>query len=224
MTWIDLGSPHPKTLIEPYSLFRWPTGDLQRLSAGTARTDYSLDAVLTSRRTQRQFGPLSDDQLGNVLWRSCGSSQSWPSPYGFDLEQRAAPSAGAIHPIHVLICRPNDPRWWLYQPQGHYLVEIQGAAVRLEGLVQQTSEVLDSDHAVHMLFVAEPGKTLTKYKDGCSLIWRDAGALLAVVALTAQAHGLHFCPLGLTGEPWAGALSDQGQLVGVGLALIGSPP
>lgn len=224
MTWIDLGNPIPKARSEPYILFRWPTGEIKRLPIESPTTPIAFKQVLATRRTERHFHALTDAQLGQVLWQACRSLEIWPSPYGFDLEHRAAPSAGAIHPIHILIHRPTNPQWWLYQPQGHCLVEVLGAAEKLDGLLQRSSQVLASDHATHMLFIAEPGKTLAKYSDGCSLVWRDAGALLAVIALTARAHGLNFCPLGITGEPWAGALADQEQLVGVGLGLLGSPP
>lgn len=85
-------------------------------------------------------------------------------------------------------------------------------------------KVLGGDRATRILFLSEPGKTLGKYQNGCSLIWRDAGALLGVMALTATAQGLNFCPLGITGEPWASNLAEQGKLAGVGFALLGSPP
>lgn len=222
MTWIDLGNPAPKDTIEPYELVRWPTGQIKRLPSGSAQHDQAFEQVIISRRTSREFRKIDDQQLGRLLRQACSSREAWPSDHGFDLEHRAAPSAGAIHPIHLLLHLPDDPRWWLYQPQGHYLVEICGAAARLDGLLLKCAEVLEGDNAVHILFMAEPGKTLAKYQDGCSLIWRDAGALLTVISLTAHAQGLSFCPLGITGEPWASTLDDQGQLVGVGLGLLGA--
>ena len=75
-----------------------------------------------------------------------------------------------------------------------------------------------------MLLLAEPGKTSAKYQHGESLIWRDAGILLAVMALIAEALDYSFCPLGITGEPWADQLATSGVLMGVGLALVGGPP
>ncbi|MFO6292409.1 hypothetical protein, partial [Pseudomonas aeruginosa] len=100
--------------------------------------------------------------------------------------------------------------------------DIKHAPTKLAGLLDLSLQVLAGDQATRFLFLAEPGKTLGKYQDGCSLIWRDAGALLGVMALTATAQGLNFCPLGITGEPWASGLADQSKLFGVGLALLGS--
>ncbi|NWD69157.1 nitroreductase family protein [Pseudomonas gingeri] len=221
MTWIDLGNPTPKLSPERYTLVRWQTGEIYQLAARTGSASLSFDQVLESRRTEREFGGLDDTQLGSLLWQACRCQETWSSPLGFDLEHRAAPSAGAIHPIHVLINKPGDLRWWLYQPQGHYLVELINAAERLAGLLKHSSEVLEGPQAVRVLFVAEPGKTMAKYDEGYSLVWRDAGALLAVMALTAHAQGLNFCPLGITGEPWARSLADEGQLIGVGVGLLG---
>lgn len=221
MTWIDLGNPSPKLSPDQYVLLKWQTGEIRRLGAGGATSRVTFDQVLDSRQSDRQFGSIDEKQLGALLWQACRCREVWPSDLGFDLEHRATPSAGAIHPIHVLINIPGDYRWWLYQPQGHYLVELIKAPERLAGLLEHSSRVLEGPWAVRVLFVAEPGKTLAKYDEGSSLVWRDAGALLAVIALTAHAQGLTFCPLGITGEPWASSLADEGQLAGVGFGLLG---
>jgi hypothetical protein len=224
MTWIDLGNPIPKPANEQHKLFQWETGEVQRLSPGSHVAMPSLCRVLQERRTVRRFAPLEDDRLSDFLWHACRSHETWTSDLGFDLEFRASPSAGAIHPIHLVINRPGDPRWWLYEPRGHFLVELTTASKRLQGLREHSQQVVDASEAIQLLFLAEPGKTLAKYRDGCSLIWRDAGALLAIMALTARGMDLNFCPLGITGEPWASALVEQGELAGVGMALLGLAP
>lgn len=222
MTWIDLGNPVPKSKWDKYNLFQWETGQLQKLAVASARSSHAIFEILRERRTTRQFGRLDDTALSDFFWHACRSLEAWPSEMGFDLEHRAAPSAGAIHPIHVVINRPGDTRWWLYEPHGHFLVELPTATSRLSGLLSHSQVVLEAPDAVRLLFLAEPGKTLAKYSDGYSLVWRDAGALLGVMALVAQGLDLSFCPLGITGEPWASTLAKQGELVGVGLALLGS--
>lgn len=91
-------------------------------------------------------------------------------------------------------------------------------------VVQAMQEVLPAAHATLVLYAAEVGKTAAKYDSPASLIWRDAGALLAVMGLAAYAHSLAFCPLGVTGEPWVGRLLKQQGLFGVGAAFIGTRP
>lgn len=223
MTWIDLGNPYPRPVPVEYEPIQWDVGEVCRLPVGTAmELVRSFSDVLDARMSVRHFGMLTDAELYSFLWHACRTRGAGESNLGFDLEHRAAPSAGAIHPIHIVIKRPGDSRWWLYRPVAHELLELKRATQQLEGLFEHCLTVLPHEQATCILYVAEPRKTLGKYQDGCSLVWRDAGVLLGVMALTAAAQGLNLCPLGITGEPWAGALSDQGQLTGVGLAFLGS--
>lgn len=222
MTWIDLADPLPKEVPEPYVPIEWEVGEICSLPRFSGAPDLPFSEVLDARASHREFGSLDDHQLGSFLWMACRTRGVGASNLEFDLEHRAAPSAGAIHPIHVVVKRPSDDRWWLYEPRFHHLLELKHAHVKLAGLYDLSHQVLQDNQAIRFLFLAEYGKTLGKYLDGCSLVWRDAGALLGVMALTATAQGLNFCPLGITGEPWASALADQGKLAGVGLALLGS--
>lgn len=222
MTWIDLADPLPKLAPAPYAPIEWEVREIWPLPIPSGIPDLSFSEVLCARMSHRKFGYIDDQQLGTYLWLACGTRGVSTSDLGFDLEHRAAPSAGAVHPIHVVVKRPGDDRWWLYSPREHYLAELKGATDKLAGLYDLSLQVLEGDQATRFLFVAEPGKTLGKYQDGCSLVWRDAGALLGVMALTATALSLNFCPLGITGEPWASTLADQSKLAGVGLAVLGS--
>lgn len=222
MTWIDLGDPLPRQAPERYVPIEWELGEICPLPSFAGTLDRSFGEVLNARVSQRDFGLVDDLQLGTFLWLACRTRGVGASDLGFDLEHRAVPSAGAIHPIHVVVKRPGDGRWWLYEPRAHQLLELKHAPAKLSGLYDHSLQVLKGYEATRFLFLAEPGKTLCKYQDGCSLVWRDAGTLLGVMALTATAQGLNFCPLGITGEPWASTLADQGKLAGVGLALLGS--
>lgn len=224
MTWIDLGDPLPKKKPNRYEPIEWDVGELFQLPGCSEELMWPFNKVLNERFSKRDFGSLDDQSLGSFLWSTCRTRGIALSNLGFDLEHRSSPSAGAIHPIHIIIKRPEDSRWWLYQPKTHAILEIKQADWKLAPLYKHSLTVLGGAHATRILFLAEPGKTLGKYQNGCSLIWRDAGALLGVMALTATAQGLHFCPLGITGEPWASNLAEQGKLTGVGFALLGTPP
>lgn len=222
MTWIDLGNPSPKKLIDQYIPIQWQTGDVVDLPCPRETVSKAFLEVLDSRQSIRCFDAIDEAELGEFLWHACRTRKVGNSNIGFELEHRAAPSAGSIHPIHVILKKPKDSRWWLYQPQVHRLAELTHSAANLAGLDEHAKEVLQGDNATLILLLAEPGKTLGKYQDGCSLIWRDVGVLLGVMSLVAEAQGLAFCPLGVTGEPWAGRLAEKGKLAGVGLAFIGS--
>ncbi len=222
MAWIDLGDPIPKQAPERYSPIKWDLGEIRPLPSFAGTLDRRFSEVLDARVSHRDFGLVNDLQLGTFFWLACRTRGVCGSDLGFDLEHRSTPSAGAIHPVHIVVRRPSDDRWWLYEPRAHQLIELKQAPIKLAGLYDLSLQVLNGDEATRFLFLAEPGKTLSKYQNGCSLVWRDAGVLLGVMALTAVAQGLNFCPLGITGEPWASTLADQGKLAGVGLALRGS--
>jgi hypothetical protein len=72
-------------------------------------------------------------------------------------------------------------------------------------------------------FCANVEKINAHYEHPESLIWRDAGVLLGVMALVAEALKLNFCPLGISGEPYlSAAFGTLGRLEGVGGAILGS--
>jgi hypothetical protein len=75
-----------------------------------------------------------------------------------------------------------------------------------------------------LVAVAHIERTLSRYDEGMSLLWRDAGALLATLHLSATELGLASCIVGATGvmidEPSRGEV-DVGSLV-VGLPAAGA--
>ncbi len=222
MTWIDLDEPRPLPRPQIYSPYIWPNGASIRLAHPVHLPDISFVKAISSRRSKRTFAELADLELGNILWLTCRVQASVESGHGFMLTQRPTPSSGAIHPIHILINSPESKTWWRYDAFEHALVEVKGAESALADLRSVASELLPIELATLFFFVAEPGKTASKYKNASSLVWRDAGALLGTLALAAAALELAYCPIGLTGNRWAAKLDPKGQLAGVGLAALGS--
>lgn len=223
MDWINLSSPKVRAQPGHYQPFTWPKGTFHALTEIDDADDKGILNLLLHRRTRRTFNALSVDQLGKMLWSSTRTQAIAESDYGFDLELRPTPSAGAIHPIHILAHFPGTPNWRRYDSRRHGLVEVPGSVEALAGLAEQYQQTLQSEQATRLLLVAEPGKTAAKYEHGESLIWRDAGVLLGIMAVIAEALDYAFCPLGITGEPWASQLAPSGTLTGVGVALVGGP-
>ena len=223
MDWMNLGSPTVRAEPGHYQPFTWPDGTFHALPEIEDVGDEGILNLLDHRRTRRTFSALSEIQLGQLLWRCARTQAIAESDYGFELELRPTPSAGAIHPIHILIHLPGASHWCRYDSRRHGLSEIPGSVEAFVGLEEQCHRSLPAEQVTRLLLVAEPGKTSAKYKNGESLIWRDAGALLAVMAVIAEALDYSFCPLGITGDPWAGRLAPSGVLSGVGVALVGGP-
>jgi SagB-type dehydrogenase family enzyme len=82
------------------------------------RTDgpVSVEAAIAQRRSVRHFAPpdLTLEQIGQLLWSAQGITGKGGS-------QRAAPSAGARHPLVFYVCRSDGV--WRYHPRGHYLTQ-----------------------------------------------------------------------------------------------------
>lgn len=221
MTWIDLGNPIPLERHGQYEPYEWPSQDIEYLTVPADLALQALDKIVYARRTRRTFGLLSREQLAQFLWLSCRTIAKGDDRLGFSITQRPAPSAGAIHPIHLILGDKNND-WLRYDPDHHGLASLRTNGGVLAELWQAIEPVVDPEAGTALLFVAEPGKIYAKYESGNSLIWRDAGVLMGHMALVAEALQLNFCPLGITGEPWICRLDVQRQLVGVGVALLGS--
>jgi len=179
--------------------------------------------VLAARRSWRSLNePTLLDVLDAVSAATLVQSNLVGDP--FERSRRAVASAGALHPISVVVMRPAlwplplrvDP--WSGRLQA--LKVADGAALRrgIELLVSMvpngnpTFAALLGDIALVDGAYANPG----------SLLWRDAGALLATLHLCASAIGLGFCPLGLLGNEIAAALfPGNDRIVACGTAAIG---
>jgi hypothetical protein len=129
-----------------------------------------------------------------------------------------------MHPIHVLCQMAAGTPWSRYDAVAHSLVEVPGSTALAERARLVAGELLAVREGVLIALVAESGKTAAKYENPGSLVWRDAGVVLGYLSLLAQALGLAFCPLGLTGHDFAEPIAPQGVLDGVGLAVVGNRP
>jgi SagB-type dehydrogenase family enzyme len=196
---------------------------MRRLRPHIGALSVDMAALLEQRQTRRDFScELSDVELGEFLWLACRSRSSRPSAFGPDQESRPHPSAGAMHPIHVLLARGGEP-WARYDPGGHALMEVPGSVSSADAVRKQSQELLSLDRGVVIALVAEAGRTAAKYANADSLVWRDAGVVLGYMSVVAEALALAFCPLGVTGEPhFMGLVPERpDDLQGVGLAIVG---
>ncbi len=221
MSWVDLGVPVPRERPQSYEPVCWSTNAATALEVPPSTGQVDLMELLDGRRTWREFGKLNLTQLSTLLWMVARVQSTAPSALGFPLTFGPTPSAGAIHPIHILVGLPEASYWSRYDPIQHSLNRLEGGEIDTVRL--QVSEVVPTaGDATIILLAAEPGKTMAKYTNASSLVWRDAGVLLGLLSVACEALNQSFCALGLTGEPWVGQLDKQGRLSGVGVAVVGS--
>lgn len=214
--------PVPRVLPVPYMPFIWPSGAKLQLPPRNTPLELDLVTLLAQRQTSRNFKTTPEvTRLGEFLWLACRNRSSRPSPFGPDQESRVHPSAGAMHPIHVLISQDAGP-WMRYDPVEHSIMELPGSISSATASRREAARLLCLDQGVLLGLVAEPGKTAAKYENHETLVWRDAGVVLGYMSIAAEALGLAFCPLGITGQPHlTDYCSATDQLQAVGLAVLG---
>lgn len=215
--------PIPRNVPVVYRQAVWPPGERTQLTPRTRPLPIDLVHLVDHRQTRRSFSvPISLDQLSDFLWLTCRSRSSRPSPYGPDQESRAHPSAGSMHPIHVLVCREAGP-WERYDPVEHALLTLPGSAANATEVRAAASDLVEVARGLLFALVAEPGRSDAKYVNCESLVWRDAGVVLGYMSVVAEALNLSFCPLGITGSPLLGALlAPDTPIHGAGLAVLGA--
>lgn len=144
---------------------------------------------------------------------------------GPEWRHKCTPSAGGCHPIEVLLAGPSDSAWpaHLYDDNAHAVCGLPLSSGQTgESLRREIAAVLDPGAGTVLLFAADYRRTSSLYHFADSLLWRDAGALLATVALVAQALNLNCCALGFTGDILIKGLLDRDAFVGVGGCIVGS--
>lgn len=228
MNGTELKSPVPRTTELLFSEFKYPVVRKTKLSIPQSTINRPFVDVLHSRRSKRAFGKISSNRLAELLWYSSRTLDCKIVANGYLWQHRPAPSGGGRHPIDLLVVRPSSKRrpltLDLYEPMEHRLCRLDVPIHHAHALITAVREVLDIGEGLVLMFAAQFAKTLAKYVNGESLVWRDAGALLAVVSLVAESMDLNCCALGITGEPYISALLNSGShAIGVGGLLVGEP-
>lgn len=224
LNWRDLGNPCPKHALGYYQPMVWPQGYGRPLDTNGALRSPDLAAILASRKSRRDFvAPATTEDLSALFDLCARTREVQISDLGFDLEFRQHPASGAIHSIHCLVQEHGGEEWNRYDAIRHELVTLPGSSVAADEARQAANDVVPTGSASLIALVAEPGKSAAKYDFHESLVWRDAGVILGYFSIAAEALGLAFCPLGITGDPViSSTLDQQGRLRGVGLALLGA--
>lgn len=192
--------------------------------------DLSADVfrVLSERRSRRKFDAVSSDKLANLLWYTSKTRQT-ETLGGSRWEHRSTPSAGGCHPIDVLVAPwPTDHETlYYYDPVSHALCELCVASAADLRLATEQAIVATSAKGSGLIIwhVAQFRRTFAKYHLGASLVQRDAGALVGVTCIAAEALGLACCAVGISGEPFLSrALGSRSYAVGLGGCVVGELP
>lgn len=217
--------PRPRVQEAPYEEWGYKGRVFAYLPVPQDLPDTPLIDVVRRRRSRREFGSLSREVLSTVLWFSA-KTRSSAVPGSPRWEHRGTPSAGGRHPIDIIISNwPVGSEVLLrYDPYAHCLLQLESNLPKVVHALNQEamSAIGDATLGTVLWHAAQPARTTSRYENGESLIWRDAGALISTTALLADVVGLSCCPLGVTGEPYLSEVLGSGKtVVGVGGCVVG---
>jgi len=218
-------NPQPKPTEERVPSFDYPIQHSVKLSKNIDPLPARFDEVINSRKSQRTFSGISLQQLSNILWYTAKVKQTLVQENGYILTHRGTPSAGARHPIDILIISRtllNSDLPHYYSPIEHTLNRLGLPAQLVANLFEHINTIVSTTNATILWFIAHPERTGAKYEEPESLIWRDAGALINSIQLTCTALNISCCPIGSLGEPYISDLFNrQSGVFGAGGVLIG---
>jgi hypothetical protein len=203
-----------------------------QLLAGRATTGIAVHSSLTrvdvpldGRRSERREGGVSLNRALDVIAPLVTASAEWVSEDGYVERQTFVPSAGARHPFTALILHRADDaphRAWAVSPSlAPQRFEVTQHEAGTQAVLRAVADALRMPDAPATLVVllARLRRTLVKYPDGQSLVWRDAGVFLGTAHLLAASTSIYSSIVGIaetTQFPLEGtpdSLVDVGALV-----------
>lgn len=198
-------------------------------SAPLTRRVSSLNIRLTNRRSERSGSHLGLEDALQVITPLVTATAEWISTDGYVERQTVVPSAGARHPLTALLLSRNDSEkrleaWAVSPSAAPRRYEVTGHQSEIRNVLRSTADALQMPQAPSTVVVllARFRRTLSKYPDGESLVWRDSGVFLGTAHLIAASLELHSCVVGIA-ETTSFALNGTSDtLVDVGaLSLWG---
>lgn len=205
----------------------WPVRHTLQLAAPAPPPVSTFAETLAARRSVRRMTAAPLREVANLLGFARAERRAWVHE-GLRRASRPSPSAGALHPVEVLVVPMRGaPRAFRHVPDVPSLDILRVAdpdALRLHR--RFAAELAPEARGALLLFVGDAARVGAAYRRPDSLLWRDAGALLQTIHLCATAFRMAFCPLGPLGQEVFDAVLapvDGRSLRAVGTALVGIP-
>ena len=169
-----------------------------------ARADEGIGPLLRRRRSVRELWPCNLADLSTLLFNGARVLDEWRDRQGTNVSRRPHPSAGARHPLSILVLVGEveglAPGAWAFDPSRCTLTDANWEPDRTDDALVVASNALGGLRPPALLLaVAEPERTLSRYPAGTAHLWRDAGALLTTLHLLAASLDLASCIVGISG-------------------------
>ncbi len=151
----------------------------------------SLEESILKRRSERNFEKdkeLTLEQLSQILWAAQGITDQ---SYGF----RAAPSAGALYPLHFYVVKKDGV--FRYLPDGHKLVQLAEDDRRPSLVRASLGQSFISDAPVDIVISGNFAITQAKYgARAFRYVCMEIGHAAENIHLQAVTLGLASVPIG----------------------------
>lgn len=220
-----LNNPTPKSQEDTPTAFHYCIEETLPLKRAVTPDSISFWDVLDKRRSARYFQKLPLEEIANVLWLSAKVKDISVQDNGYVLTHRPHASAGARHPIDILVLSPvldNFKSCYYYNPFEHTLNKIRVPEGIIAKFLSHVNSVLQINDGTIIWFVAHSSRTAAKYDHSLSLIWRDAGAFIHCVQLACTGRNINSCPVGSLGEPFISSMfPDNENVFSAGGIVIG---
>lgn len=202
MAGIPTEEPHPKDRPARWAPFRPASIETEWLARPQQPPSRDFADIIRSRRSD-VAGPVSWVRVAELLWHAAsirGYADSGRA--GLPIEWRVSPSAGALHPTH-LVCINDAPdlRPRLYDPVDHafHILNVDGNDIAARNATA-VGAVIGAHRGCTIRLLSDFAKVSAAYENADSLILRDAGCCVATLCLCAEWLELAACPLGFLGD------------------------
>lgn len=216
-------NPTPKSAEDFVSPFVYPVSYTRQLLKPTQNYVSDFFELTRLRTSEKRLRDLSAFQLSDLLWYAAKVIDTHYQENGYILSHRPSPSAGARHPIDLLIINFSEkPVFQYYNPFEHSLNHLELNEGLFTEFVTHINDNIPIDKATVIWLVAHINRTSAKYENPDSLVWRDAGALLQILQMTATAMNLGSCPFGTLADPFINKLFADTTIISCGGIIIGN--
>jgi hypothetical protein len=219
---IPTDDPRPRDRKDPdFQDLQWPVSHTWQCGDSVPPGPASFASVVESRRSQRSTIRSPLREIVNAI-AYASRPRYIKDGDAIGRTRRLSPSAGALHPIDILIVHRRSGRVFRYVATRIVLERLHVMNPdQIARFIEDCREMVPESSADMLVFIGDVDRVAAVYDRPASLLWRDAGVLLQTLALTATAYRLGFCPLGIQGQPVVSALALPPRAVGVGAALMG---
>ncbi|WP_439695380.1 nitroreductase family protein [Mucilaginibacter sp. AW1-7] len=216
-------NPTPKSAEDFVSSFAYPISYIERLPKPSHNYVSDFFELTRLRTSEKNLSDLSASQLSDLLWYAAKVIDTHYQDNGYILSHRPSPSAGARHPIDLLIINPSEnPVFQYYNPFEHSLNNLKLNEDLFTDFVTHINDNIPVGKGTVIWLIAHVNRTSAKYDNPASLVWRDAGALLQILQMTATAMNLGSCPFGTLADPFINKLFADAAIISCGGIIIGN--